>query len=123
MEMPQNEPLKSQVANSSNVVSEGKSIAIIAYVTIIGLIVAFVLNIEKKNSFALYHIRQSLGLALTGLVLGMVNIIPILGWAIAIFGSILLFIMWIGGLMSAINGKEKPVFLLGEKYQQWFKDL
>lgn len=121
--MPQNEPLKSQVANSSNVVSEGKSIAIIAYVTIIGLIVAFVLNIEKKNSFALYHIRQSLGLALTGLVLGMVNIIPILGWAIAIFGSILLFIMWIGGLMSAINGKEKPVFLLGEKYQQWFKDL
>ena len=37
-----------------------KSIAIIAYLTLIGLIVAFVMNNDKKQPFAAYHIRQSL---------------------------------------------------------------
>lgn len=105
------------------VVTEGKTIAIIAYITLIGLILAFVMNNEKKNTFAKYHIRQSLGIGLTGLALGMVNIIPILGWIISILGFFVLFAMWIMGLISALNGKEKPVFLLGEKYQEWFKDI
>ena len=45
--------------------TEGKNIAIIAYITIIGLIIAFVMNNEKKDHFASYHIKQSLGLGLT----------------------------------------------------------
>ena len=122
MEMPPNEPIKTPISKS-DIISEGKTIAIIAYITFIGLIIAFVLNMEKKNSFALFHIRQSLGLVLVALVLGVINIIPILGWVISIIGSIILFIMWISGLMSALNGNEKPVFLLGEKFQEWFKDI
>jgi uncharacterized membrane protein len=122
MEMPKNEPIKTPISKV-DIISEGKTIAIIAYITFIGLIIAFVLNIEKKNSFALYHIRQSLGLVLVALVLGIVNIIPILGWVVSIVGSIILLIMWISGLMSALNGKEKPVFLLGEKFQEWFRDI
>lgn len=122
METPQNTPFETPTTES-DVVSDGKTIAIIAYITLIGLIIAFVLNTEKKNSFAVYHIRQALGLGLTGLVLGMINIIPILGWFISIIGFIVLFIMWISGLISALNGKEKPVFLLGEKYQEWFKGI
>lgn len=122
MEMPKNEPIKTPISKV-DIISEGKTIAIIAYITFIGLIIAFVLNIEKKNSFALYHIRQSLGLVLVALVLGIVNIIPILGWVVSIVGSVILLIMWISGLMSALNGKEKPVFLLGEKFQEWFRDI
>lgn len=122
METPQNNPFETPTTES-DVVSDGKTIAIIAYITLIGLIIAFVLNTEKKNSFAVYHIRQALGLGLTGLVLGMINIIPILGWFISIIGFIVLFVMWISGLISALNGKEKPVFLLGEKYQEWFKGI
>lgn len=122
MEMPQNEPMKTSVSES-DVISQGKTIAIIAYITLIGLIIAFVLNMEKKNSFAQYHLRQALGLGLTGLVLGTINIIPVLGWFIALIGFIVVFIMWLSGLLSALNGKEKPVFLLGEKYQEWFKDI
>lgn len=122
MEMPENNNIENNNIQS-DVVAEGKTIAIVAYITLIGLIVAFVLNIEKKNSFANYHIRQSLGLGLTGLVLGMVNIIPLLGQLVSIIGFFILLVMWISGLMSALNGKEKPVFLLGEKYQEWFKGI
>lgn len=122
METPHDNPIETPIVNP-DIVSEGKTTAIIAYITLIGFIIALVLNMEKKNSFAIYHIRQSLGLILTGLVLGMINIIPILGWFISIIGFIVLLIMWISGLLSALNGKEKPVFLLGEKYQEWFKGI
>ena len=122
MEMPESENNGNKEI-STNVISDGKTIAIIAYITLIGLIIAFVLNTEKKNSFANYHIRQALGLGLTGLVLGMINIIPVLGWIVSIIGFFILFVMWISGLISALNGKENPVFLLGEKYQEWFKGI
>ena len=31
--------------------------------------------------------------------------------------------MWIMGLMNAINGKEKTVPLLGNKYEEWFSGI
>lgn len=105
------------------VVADGKTIAIIAYITLIGLIIAFVMNNEKKNSFAAYHIRQALGIGLAGVALGFVNVIPILGWIVSIVGMIVLFIMWITGLIAALNGQEKPVMWLGEKFQEWFKGV
>lgn len=104
-------------------VEEGKTTAIIAYITIIGLIIAFIMNNDKKNSFAAYHIRQCVGLALTGLALSVINVIPLLGWIISFFGGIFMFILWIIGLIAAINGQEKPVPLLGEKYQEWLAGI
>lgn len=106
-----------------NDVEEGKTIAIIAYLTLIGLIIAFVMNTDKKNSFASFHIRQALGIGVTGLALGVVNIIPILGWIVSIIGSIFLVVLWVIGLIGALNGERKMVPLLGEKYQEWFKGI
>ncbi|PPL02239.1 DUF4870 domain-containing protein [Parapedobacter indicus] len=100
-----------------------KSIAIIAYITLIGLIAAFVMNNEKKQPFAAYHIRQSLGIMLTGLALGMINIIPILGWVVCIVGVIFLFVCWVMGLIAALNGQEKAVPVVGKYYQEWFKSV
>lgn len=111
------------IENKTETVNEGKNIAIIAYVTIIGLIIAFVMNTDKKNDFAKHHIKQSLGLALTGLVLGIIGMIPILGWLIYILGIFVLLYMWIVGLLNAINGNEKAVPILGNKYLEWFKNL
>lgn len=102
---------------------EGKNIAVIAYITIIGLIVAFIMNNDKKLPFASYHIRQVIGLALTGLALGVVNVIPIIGWIISFLGWFVLVYMWVMGLISAMNGKEKPLPLLGKKYEEWFKGI
>lgn len=102
---------------------DGRNTAMIAYLTLIGLIIAFVMNNDKKEPFASYHIRQSLGLALTALVCSFINIIPILGWILYIPILIIIIIMWVGGLMNAINGKEKPIIILGKKYEEWFKNL
>lgn len=109
--------------NPSSSIEEGKMTAIIAYITLIGLIIAFVMNNDKKNPFAAFHIRQALGIGLTGLALGVINIIPILGWLISIFGFLFLLVLWIIGLVGALNGTEKSVPLLGDKYQEWFKNI
>ncbi|MBD1261581.1 hypothetical protein HZY62_13335 [Maribacter polysiphoniae] len=109
--------------NNTAVVNEGKNIAIIAYITIIGLIIAFVMNNDKKDPFAAYHIKQSLGLALIGLALAAIGMIPILGWIINILGLFVLLYMWIIGLMNAINEKESAVPFLGEKFKMWFKNI
>jgi tetrahydromethanopterin S-methyltransferase subunit G len=42
--------------------NNGKQIGMIAYLIVIGLIIAFVMNSEKKSKFAQYHIRQMLRL-------------------------------------------------------------
>ncbi len=102
---------------------EGKEIALISYLTLIGLVMAFVMNNDKKFEFAKFHIRQSLGLFLTAIALSFIAIIPILGWIVWIVGVFLLLYMWIKGLMNAMNGKEEVLPILGEKYAEIFKNL
>lgn len=92
--------------------TEDKTIAILSYITLIGFIIAIVMNSSKKTKLGAFHLRQSLGLFLTGFLC----IIPLLGLVIAI--GILVF--WIMGLISAIKGEMKPVPLLGAMYQKWF---
>ena len=103
--------------------TQDKTIAIVAYLTISGLVVALVLNNEKKDLFAKYHIRQSLGLVLTSLALSLVNVIPILGWIVSMIGAFVLLYMWVMGLLNAVNGRERPVPILGEKYGEWLKSV
>jgi len=100
-------------------VEDGKVIAIVSYITWIGLIVAFVLNIDKKNDFAKFHIRQALLLMIIALVGSFIFWIPILGWALAI----ILFILWLIGLIAAINGQKKLIPIIGKWAQDLFKGL
>lgn len=106
-----------------SVKEQGKGVAIIAYLTIFGLLIAFILNNDKKNAFSAFHIRQSLGIGLTGIALGVIGFIPFIGWLISIFGSLLIVVLWIMGLINAINLKEEPVPILGKYYQDWFKNI
>lgn len=90
-------------------------VAILSYITLIGWIVALILHTQNKTSLGGYHVRQSLLLMLAGFIW----IIPIIGWLI----GIVVFVFWIMGLISAIQKQEKPVPLIGEYAQQWFKSL
>lgn len=106
----------------STEVEEGKTTAIISYIFYIGLIIAFVMNKDKKNSFASFHIRQMVGLSLLSLVNGFV----LSRFTGAFFGSAIgtaLFIFWILGLIGAVQGKEKKIPFLGDYFQDWFKKI
>ena len=105
-----------------NSVEEGKTAAITSYVLVVGVLIAMSMNSESKNSFASFHIRQALGISLTFISLGLI---------ISNFDSLMISapmwisvsILWSYGIFSAINGTTKPMPLLGNYFQKWFKSI
>jgi len=101
-------------------IQEGKTMAIISYITWIGTLIAFVMNNDKHNSFAAFHIRQMVGLSLFSLGISFMG--RYAGFAAGILG-IGLFVLWIIGLIGAIKGEEKRVPFVGDLFQDWFKAI
>jgi len=96
---------------------DGKTKAILAHITIIGWIVALVLNQDpNKDPLASYYIRQVLGIFILGIVF---SIIPVVGWIMALA----VFVFWLMSLIYAVQGVKKEVPIVGEYFQDWFKSL
>lgn len=102
--------------------TDPKIISIVSYLTIVGWVVAYVLN-RPKSGLATFHVRQALGLHLLFVACNMVFSIPVLGWIVGVLGFILLFLLWALGILAALNGEEKRIPFLGDSFQDWFKSL
>lgn len=104
-------------------IEKGKNAAIVSYITIIGSVIAIFMNQdENKSEFASFHIRQGLGIFLTFFLLGY----PIgyfNSWMVTSAFWLFIFILWIYGFLGALNGEKKLVPLVGEFYQNLFKNL
>ncbi|MBE0390540.1 putative membrane protein [Flavobacterium sp. 7E] len=106
----------------NNTIEKGKTAAITSYILGIGVFIAMSMNAEDKNAFASFHIRQGLGLTLTFISLGLI---------ISNFDSLLISapmwicisVLWSYGIFSAIKGETKPLPLLGDLFQKWFKSI
>lgn len=101
--------------DAKQVLSDGKNVAIIAHLTLIGWIIALVMN-TSKNELASFYIRQMLGLMIVALLL---SFVPVLGW----FLNLGMLALWIISLMGALEGQKKLVPLFGEYFQDWFKSV
>ena len=105
-------------------IDKGRQNAIISYITIFGVIIAYYLNNEddKKSPFASFHIRQSLGLWLTFFALGyMIGIFD--SWLITSSFYLFFAVLFIYGFTNAIGKKAQPVPLVGNLYQRIFSNL
>ena len=98
---------------------EGRTVAIVAYLTIVGCLIAITMNMEPKNPFSRFHIRQALGIHLFYHVLAIALSYLGFAWAaIALFFVYLL--IWGFGFINATNGKMKELPVLGPHFQKWF---
>lgn len=96
---------------------DDKTKAIVSHITLIGWIVALVLNQgEDKTELSSFYIRQMLGLMLLSLV---GSIIPVLNF----FLWIVVLVLWIISLIGSLNGEKKLTPYVGEYFQDWFKAL
>lgn len=107
-----------------NDIERGRTYAIISYLTIIGVIIAYYLNNEegKKSVFASFHIRQSLGLWLTFYALGYI-IGSFDSWLVSSGFYVFFAVLFIYGFINALNRRALEVPLLGVYYQKLFKNL
>lgn len=98
-----------------------KTKAIVAHITIIGWIIAFVTNQSEKGELTSFYLRQLLGLTLIGVVGNLI------GWfTISVIGTIIgviVLILFILSLIGAISGERSLTPVLGEKFQQWFAGI
>jgi hypothetical protein len=115
---------------------EDKTVAIVAYLTLIGFIVAIILNSGKKTKLGAFHLRQVLGFALT-IIAGWICVaimMVVLLFVLAFMKSFLMLlvpliyaafgisivVLWIMGFIAAVNGQMKPMPVVGPLYQKWF---
>ncbi len=98
-----------------NTINEGKTAAIISYIfTPIGLLIAYLMNNEKKNTFAQFHIGQSVRLAILGAAnYALERILPFrMDFVTTIIGLGILVLMIIG-IINAANGTTKKLPIIG----------
>lgn len=126
----ENNPLQPNVASES----EGKTAGIISYFTIIGWLVAyFAMHKDKKTEIGSYQLRQTLLLNLIAIILGwgLQFLVGMLIISTGIFSLVYisylvqigLLVLWIIGLIGAINGEKKPIPIIGEKAQTMFPNI
>jgi uncharacterized membrane protein len=113
---------------AQNSVDNGKTTAIVSYITLIGWLIAyFAMHKDKKTSLGSYHLRQTLLLFICAIVYQVIiriviMAVPAIGLILSLVGLVFL-VLWIMGLIAAINGEEKPMPLIGEKAQEIFKNI
>ncbi len=88
-----------------------KTTGIIAYITWIGLIVAYFAG-DKEG--AKFHINQALVIWLGYIVSAIIGVIPFVGGILSAVCSIFLFVCFIMGLIAACKEEEKEVPLIGQ---------
>ena len=95
---------------------DGKAKAIVAHIYWVGWIIALILNMNEKDEFASFYIRQLLGIFLFSIVISFIPIVNIIGWIITL-------VFWILSLIGSIQGEKKETPWVGKYFQEWFKAL
>lgn len=106
----------------NNTITDGKTNAIISHFWIIGTIIAFVLNMNNKNAFTNFYIRQMLGLNILSFLNTWIIYKYLGGFAGWIVG-VLLFVLWLISFMAVLKGEKKLIPVVGEQFQNWFKGI
>ncbi len=104
-----------------SLIMDDKTKTIVSHIPLIGLGIAWVMNLSDKDPTTSFYIRQILGLTVFGVLAGLLAITPIpyFPWII----SFLTLILWMLSLANALNGEAKLLPVVGEMFQQWFKSI
>ena len=95
---------------------DGTTKAIVAHITLIGWIIALVVNGQNKDEIASFYIRQVLGIFLIAVLISFIPYVKFIGW-------LLVLALWIISLIGAASGEERLLPVVGEYFQQWFAGI
>ncbi|MHC5201537.1 DUF4870 domain-containing protein [Myroides sp. LJL119] len=99
---------------------QGKLVAIISYLTIIGLVVAYILNKKNPTQLGSFHIRQSIGFTIVGFLLTFVGFVPAIGMILSGIANLIILVAFIYCLIAAFKQQEKELPIVGGMFQKWF---
>lgn len=111
----------------NQVVREGKNMAIMAYFTFVGTLIAWSMNSDKtggreKNKFASFHIRQNIGLNIVFIMLR-VLVTGFNSLLVTIPFWVFFAVLWYYGFNGALSGKLAIIPIFGNWFQKWFNKI
>lgn len=126
------------ISNQPMTSDEDKTVAILAYITLIGFIIAIVQHSSNKTKLGAYHLRQAVGFMITGIAMSIILVLialPMLSMRTsvadyAMFIYLLSFVIWIGllvcliiSIINAASGRLKPAPIFGRLFEKWLVNL
>ncbi len=96
----------------------GKTKAVVAYLTFIGLLIAYFINKDNRHEFATWHIKNMFGLLILLFVA-----IALQSYAIGFYVYWTSVVLWIISLIMALFNQKRGIPFLSDKFQTWFTFL
>ena len=96
--------------------------AIVAYITLFGTLIAFFMNRDEQNPLVFFHIRQALGLWIFQMLLGYF-VGGFDSWMITMSFWIVFIVLFLYGIIGAANKKFNEVPLIGPFFQKLFSSI
>lgn len=91
------------------------------FLSIIGFVIA--LAAKRNDKYVMYYAKQSLVIfiiaAILGIIAGIFQWIPVIGWIIYAAVTILCLVVWIMSWIYALSGKEKEIPIVSD----WAKKI
>ncbi|MDR2221602.1 MAG: hypothetical protein LBE34_02570 [Flavobacteriaceae bacterium] len=103
-------------------IKAGKTVAIISHLTILGCIIAIFMNIEPRNKYAGFYIKQTFALHLFFWATSMFATAANSVWATYAFW-LTFFVLWVYSFVGAISNELRVLPGVGKYFQSWFKNL
>ncbi len=104
--------------------NEERTAAWICYFGLLGFIIGLIIHYNKKTHIGAFHLKQALGLMVSGFAFGIFSFIlifiPIIGWLAMIIIGIGLFVFMILGVVNAAQGRFAPLPFVGEYFHKVF---
>ncbi len=94
----------------SDDIADNKGISVLCY---FGILLLIPLLAKPDSPFVKFHSNQGLVLILLWVALGVVAVIPILGWIVSVVGYVFSVVCFIMGIANALSGKTKELPLIG----------
>ena len=93
-------------------------ISSIAYLTLVGCVIAIFMSDEERTKHQTFHIRQSIGLQALFYLLGaFLNIFD--SFIISTSGYVIFILLFFYGFTSSFNKELKPVPMIGKYFQTY----
>ena len=107
----------------AGVSEDGKLWAILTSVILILFFIPLWI-VKPRDSYSAFYAKQAFLLLIASIVVSILGGIPIIGtFIIGPIGGLLVFILWIWGIVNSASGKQKPLPVIGKWAEDWFKSL
>jgi len=94
---------------SSTAKTNDTGMAIVAYI----LFFVPLLTESKNDPFVMFHVKQGLVLLIAWVAVAILGMIPVLN-LLALPLNLVLFVLWIMGILNAVNGEKKELPVIGQ---------